>query len=252
MENKLVDVQDALSLIKEGETITISGMSIHRNPMGFIYAMIKEGIRNLNFVDREPGLGLELLLQNNVLRTVRIAMATLEWFGMLPTFRKKAEKGELTVIEDTCGAFIAGIRAGAFGIPFMPVKGIIGSDLIKLHEKIGDWKVIRDPFSDEEIVLVKAINPDVAIIHVNKADAEGNAEILGPVYEDEYKARASKKVIITAEEIVDKEYFLKKRPNINSEYVTAVIKMPKGAEPTSMYPLYDADYEKILKILGQA
>lgn len=252
LENKLVEVKDALSLIKEGDTITISGMSIHRNPIAFIQAMINEGIRNLNFVDREPGLGLELLLQNNMLRTVRVAMATLEWFGMLPSFRKKAEKGEIRVIEDSCGAFIAGIRAGAFGVPFMPVRGLIGSDLIKLHEELGDWKLVKDPFSGEEIVLVKAITPDVAIIHVNKADVEGNAEILGPVYEDEYKARASKKVIITTEEIVDKKYFMRRRPNIYSEHVTAVVRIPRGAEPTSMYPLYDADYEKILKILEQA
>ena len=250
LENKVTDIKSALDLIREGDTITISGMSIHRNPMGFIFELVKSGIRNLNFVDREPGLGLEVLLQNNVLKKVRIAMATLEWFGMLPSFRMKAESGEIEILEDTCGAFIAGIRAGAFGVPFMPVKGIIGSDLIKLHEKEGTWKIVDDPFSGEKIVLVKAITPDVAIIHVNKADPEGNAEIEGPVYEDEYKARASKKVIITTEELVDKSYFYKKRPNIYAEHVTAVVHMPRGAEPTSMFPLYDADYEKILNILG--
>ncbi|ARM77129.1 CoA transferase subunit A [Acidianus manzaensis] len=252
MENKVVDIKDALSLIKEGDTITISGMSIHRNPIKFIQELINENIRNLNFVDREPGLGLELLLKNNVLKKVRVAMATLEWFGMLPSFREKIENGEVEILEDTCGAFIAGIRAGAFGVPFMPVRGIIGSDLVKLHEKANTWKVSLDPFSGEHIILVKAIKPDVAIIHVNKADKEGNAEIIGPVYEDELKARASNQVILTTEEIVDSRYFTKKRPNIYSEHVTAIVKIPRGAEPTSMYPLYDADYEKILSILGQA
>ncbi|BDC19406.1 CoA-transferase [Acidianus sp. HS-5] len=250
MENKLTDIKSALDLIKEGDTITISGMSIHRNPMGFIFEMVKSGIRNLNFVDREPGLGLEILLQNSMLKKVRVAMATLEWFGMLPSFRRKAENGEIEILEDTCGAFIAGIRAGAFGTPFMPVKGIIGSDLVKLHEKEGTWKIAEDPFSGEKIVLVRAIIPDVTIIHVNRADAEGNVEIEGPVYEDEYKARASKKVIITAEEIVDRSYFYKRKPNIYAEHVTAVVKIPRGAEPTSMFPLYDADYDKILSILG--
>ncbi|AWR98281.1 CoA transferase subunit A [Acidianus sulfidivorans JP7] len=247
-----MEIKDALSLIKEGDTITISGMSIHRNPIKFLQEIINANIRNLNFVDREPGLGLELLLQHNVLKKIRVAMATLEWFGMLPSFRKKIENGEIELLEDTCGAFIAGIRAGAIGIPFMPVKGIIGSDLVKLHEKANTWKVSIDPFSGEKIILVKAITPDVAIIHVNKADKSGNAEILGPVYEDEFKARASKQVILTTEELVDSSYFAGKRPNIYSENVTAVIKIPRGAEPTSMYPLYDADYEKILSILGQA
>ncbi len=134
----------------------------------------------------------------------------------------------------------------------MPVKGVLGSSLVPLHEKEGTWKVSEDPFSGEKIVLVKAIIPDVAIIHVNKADEEGNSEIQGPLYEDEFKAKAAKKVIITAEEIVPKTYFYGKRPTINSEYVTAVVHTYKGAEPTSMYPLYDADYEGILSILGQA
>ncbi|EZQ04719.1 MULTISPECIES: CoA transferase subunit A [Acidianus] len=252
MENKLVDIRDALDLIKSGDTITVSGVSIHRNPMSMVMEIVKDGPRNLGFIDREPGLALEVLLSSNVLRKVRVAMATLEWFGMLPSFRKKIENEEVEFLEDTCGAFMAGIRAGAFGIPFMPVKGILGSDLISLHEKVNSWKVVEDPFSNEKIVLVKAITPDVAIIHVNKADIEGNAEIEGPVYEDEFKARASKKVIVTTEEIVDKNYFKKRRPSLIAEHVTAVINSPRGAEPTSMFPLYDADYDEILKILKQA
>jgi glutaconate CoA-transferase subunit A len=248
----ILDINEAVKLVRNGDTITISGMSIHRNPMAFIYALINSNVRNLNFVDREPGLGLEVLLKYNVLSKVRVAMATLEWFGMLPSFRVKIEKNEVSILEDTCGAFMAGIRAGAFGIPYMPVRGILGSDLVSLHEKEGTWKVSEDPFTGEKIVLVKAIVPDVAIIHVNKADEEGNSEIQGPLYEDEFKAKASKKVIITAEEIVPRSYFYGKRPTINSEYVTAVVHAPRGAEPTSMYPLYDADYEKILSILGQA
>ncbi|BFI74716.1 CoA transferase subunit A [Sulfurisphaera ohwakuensis] len=247
--SKLISLEEGIKLVKEGETITISGMSFHRNPMGFIYELVKSGAKNLGFVDREPGFGLEILLKYGVVRRVRAPMVTLEWFGIPPYFRRKVEQGEIEYLEDTCGAFIAGIRAGAFGVPFMPVKGIIGSDLVKLHEKVGSWKVIEDPFTNEKIVLVKAIIPDVAIIHVHKADEEGNVEILGPLYEDEYKAKAAKKVIITAEEIVPKSYFYGKRPTINAEYVTAVIHLPRGAEPTSMFGLYDVDWEKIIEEL---
>lgn len=247
--SKLKTLEESLSLIKESETITISGMSFHRNPMKFIYALVKSGITNLAFVDREPGFGLEVLIKYGIVRKVRAPMVTLEWFGIPPNFRRKVEQGEIEYLEDTCGAFIAGIRAGAFGIPFMPVKGVIGSDLVKLHEKYGTWKVIKDPFSGEDLLLVKSINPDVAIIHVHKADEEGNAEILGPIYEDEYKAKASKKVIITAEEIVPRAYFSGRRPTINGIYVTAVVHLPGGAEPTSMFGLYDVNWDKILEEL---
>ena len=244
-----MSLEEAVELVKDGSSITISGMSFHRNPMAFIYALVKKGKRDLYFIDREPGFGLEVMLKYGVVKKVRAAMATLEWFGIPPYFRKMVENKDVEFIEDTCGAFIAGIRAGAFGIPFMPVKGIIGSDLIKIHEKLGDWKVDKDPFSGEEIVYVKAITPDVAVIHVHKADEEGNSEILGPLYEDEYKAKAAKITIITAEEIVDKSYFYGKRPTINGEYVTAVVHAPRGAEPTSMYGLYDVDWERIIEEL---
>jgi glutaconate CoA-transferase subunit A len=250
--SKLINLKEAVKLVKSGDSITISGMSIHRNPMSFLFELVRTNVRDLVFIDREPGIGLELLLKYNLIRKIRTAMATLEWFGIPPNFRKKVESGEVELLEDSCGAFIAGIRAGAFGLPFMPVKGIIGSDLINIHLKEGTWSVIKDPFSNEEIVVVKAIEPDVAILHVHKADEDGNAEILGPVYEDELKARASKTVIVTAEEIVPKSYFFSKKPTIPSEFVTAVVHIPRGAEPTSMYGLYDADYEGILKILEYA
>jgi len=247
--SKLITLEEAVNLVKDGSSITISGMSFHRNPMAFIYALIKAGKRDLFFIDREPGFGLEILLKYGVVKKVRAAMATLEWFGIPPYFRKMIENKDVEFIEDTCGAFIAGIRAGAFGIPFMPVKGIIGSDLVKIHERIGDWKVCKDPFSGEEIIYVKAITPDVAIIHVHKADEEGNAEILGPLYEDEYKAKAAKITIITTEEIVDRSYFYGRRPTINGEFVSAVVHAPGGAEPTSMFGLYDVDWERIIEEL---
>ncbi|AEB94864.1 MAG: CoA-transferase [Metallosphaera sp.] len=250
--SKLVPLEKAVSLVKRGDTITVSGISIHRNPMAFIRLLVDYEYEELGFVDREPGIALEVLLKHNVVNKVRVAMATLEWFGMLPTFRYKIENGEIDYLEDTCGAFIAGIRAGASGVPFMPVKGVLGSDLVEIHEKRGTWKVSSDPFTGEEILLVRAITPDVAIIHVNKADQNGNSEILGPLYEDEYKAKAAKKLIVTAEEIVDESYFYGRRPTINSVYVDAVVHAPRGAEPSSMYPLYDSDYEGILKLLDQA
>ncbi|MEM3292695.1 MAG: CoA-transferase [Saccharolobus sp.] len=248
--SKIASLEEATKLVKNGDSITISGISIHRNPMAFIYSLVKEGIRNLYFIDREPGFGLEVLLKYGAVRKLRVAMSTLEWFSSIPKyFRKLIENKEVEILEDTCGAFIAGIRAGAFGVPFMPVRGVIGSDLIKIHEREGTWKVIEDPFSGEKIVVVKAITPDVAVIHVNRADEEGNAEIIGPLYEDLYKARAAKKVILTSEEIVPKSYFYGRRPHINAEHVTAVVHLPRGAEPTSMFPLYDADYEKIIDFL---
>lgn len=251
MDVKLADLDYAVSLVERGDQVTISGISIHRNPIRFIRALIDRGVRGLKFVDREPGYGLELMLRNHMIDQMRVAMSTLEWFsGIPPAFRRAVESGEVDLLEDTCGAFIAGIRAGAFGVPFGVVRGVLGSDLVKLHRARGTWEVITDPFSGGEILAVKAITPDVSVIHVHRADVYGNGEILGPVYEDEYKARASRKVILTAEEIVDPSYFKGKRPSISALHTTAVVLAPRGAEPTSMFGMYDADYEEILDVLS--
>jgi glutaconate CoA-transferase subunit A len=250
MPDKLVSMEEAVALVREGQTITISGISFYRNPMAFIFALERAGVRNLGFVDREPGVGLEYMVKKGMVRRVRAAMVSLEWFGIPVNFRRAVEGGKVEFLEDTCGAFMAGIRAGAFGIPFMPVRGVLGSDLVQLHERAGTWKVVKDPFTDDEIVLVRAIVPDVAVIHCHRADPSGNAEILGPVYEDEFKARAAKVTIITAEEIVDEDYFKGKRPNVHSEHVTAVVHAPGGAKPTGMYGLYPADFDACWELVS--
>jgi len=242
---KLVSMGDALSLVREGDEITVSGMSIHRNPMSFIHGLVKSEVRDLRFVDREPGVALEVLLREGIVTKVRAAMASMEWFGIPRYFRMKVEAGEVEFLEDSCGAFIAGLRAGASGVNFSVMRGIIGSDLVRIHDREGTWKVIKDPFTGEEELAVKAIAPDIAVIHVHYADPNGNAEILGPIYEDDLKARAANRVIITAERIVHPDYFKGKRPTISAEHVTAVVESPGGASPTSMFGLYDTDYEAL-------
>lgn len=246
---KLMEMDMAVELVKDGVSIAVSGMTFYRNPSAFIFALAKSGRKDLFFIDREPGFALEFMIKSKLVNRVRASMATLEWFGIPPSFRKSIEAGEVDFLEDTCGAFMAGIRAGAFGLPFMPVKGILGSDLVELHEKRGSWKRIVDPFNRDEMLLVKAIVPDVAVIHCNRADRKGNADIEGPHYEDEYKAKAANTVIITAEEIVGDDYFKGKRPVISEEYVSAVVAAPNGAKPTGMYGLYEPDFDKIWELL---
>ncbi|MGC9210508.1 MAG: CoA transferase subunit A [Acidilobus sp.] len=246
-----MSLRDAVQLVREGDEITISGMTFFRNPMMFIAALIKEGRRGLSFVDREPGIGLDVLVAAGALRKVRAAMATFEHYGLSPSVRRAAEKGEVQYVEDTCGAVIAGLRAGAQGVPFMPVRGILGSDLLKLHESLGSWKVIKDPFTGEEIVAVRAIEPDVAIVHVQVSDEYGNALIRGPRYEDELKIRASKRVILTAEKVVPEDVMRELMKSegaalsASSVHVSAVVNAPGGAWPTGVYGHYDPDYEAI-------
>ncbi|MCE4614186.1 MAG: hypothetical protein F7B60_01465 [Desulfurococcales archaeon] len=245
--SKLVRLDEALELVEDGMSITISGITFSRNPMTFIAGLIKTGKKDLYFIDREPGFGLDILVASGAVRGVRAAMATFELYGLAPSVRSAVEHGRIEFLEDTCGAIIAGWKAGAYGIPFMPVRGVLGSDLVKLHEEAGTWKVIKDPFDGEEVLAVRSVEPDVAVVHVHYSDEYGNAMIEGPRYEDELKVRSSKKVILTAEKIVHSDY-LRMVPHVLSAstlHVDAVVYAHMGAWPTAMYGLYQADYDSI-------
>ena len=252
MKEKLVDVEKAVELLNDGDSVTFSGVSMVRVPMAFIREIIKAGKKDLYLIDREPGIDFDILIAAKAVRKVRFAMVGFELFGLAPNFRKAAESQEIEWIEDTCGAITNAFRAGASGIPFVVVKGILGTDLVKIHEKEGTWKVIKDPFNGGEILAVKAVNPDVAVIHVQKADKFGNASIEGSRFEDVYKAKGAKKLILTAEEIVDPDYFRKfpERNTIPYFYADAVVHMPKGAYPTACPNYYHADYDEIRRYLS--
>jgi glutaconate CoA-transferase, subunit A len=133
---------------------------------------------------------------------------------------------------------IAALRAGAYGIPFMPVAGMWGSDLVKIRPDF--YSVMKSPFDGTEVVCVKALVPDYAIIHVQEADIYGNSRILGPSYQDPLLARAATKVIITTERIVG-TYRMKEEPKLTAIphfLVEAVVELPGGAKPGICFPDY--------------
>jgi glutaconate CoA-transferase subunit A len=245
--NKLLSISEALELINDGDEIAIGGMSFHRNPMAMALAIARSNKRDLALVDREPGLAFDLLTISGRVRRIRAAMVTFEHFGIAPGFRRMVEEGKVEFIEDVCEGVMSGLRAGAYGLPFMPSGIALDSDLVKLNVKRGLWSIIKDPFSGEELIAVKAIRPDVAIIHAHRADEVGDVELQGPKYEDLLKVQASRKVIVTVEELVPEDYFREnpERLSIPGFLVTAVVHAPRGAWPTSMYGRYEADYEVI-------
>ncbi|MFP3079988.1 MAG: CoA-transferase [Acidilobus sp.] len=248
---KLITLREAADVVRDGDEITISGMTFFRNPTALIASLISAGRKDLSFVDREPGFGLDVMVAMGALRSVRAAMTTFEHYGLSPSVRRAAEEGRIRYLEDTCGAIIAGLRAGAQGVPFMPVRGIIGSDLVKVHEAAGTWKVVQDPFSGESLVAVKAIEPDVALVHVQVSDEYGNAVIKGPRFEDELKIRAAKRVVLSAEQVVSSDELRAMTRDLGltlsatSLYTSAVVKVPGGAWPTGVYGSYDPDYAAI-------
>jgi glutaconate CoA-transferase, subunit A len=133
---------------------------------------------------------------------------------------------------------INALRAGAYGIPFMPVGGLWGSDLVANRPEF--FQVVKSPFDGKEVVCVKALVPDYAIIHVQEADIYGNARILGPAFQDVLLSRAARKTIITTERIVG-TYRMREDPKLTEIphfAAEAVVELPGGAKPGICYPEY--------------
>ncbi|EEG78567.1 putative CoA transferase, subunit A [Dethiobacter alkaliphilus AHT 1] len=136
------------------------------------------------------------------------------------------------------------------GIPFMPVRGVIGTDYTSVRP---DFKIVKNPYGDDEVLVVPAISPDVSLIHAFKADGFGNC-IVNSSIDDALLARASQKVIISAEEIVDTEELKSsQRGNFVSRvHVDAVVRLPQGAFPTACGSYYRADIEALKAYQGAA
>ncbi|NIQ40046.1 MAG: CoA transferase subunit A [Proteobacteria bacterium] len=254
MREVLTTLKDAAGMVKDGDLFTTGGATFHRAPMEMVRELVRQGRKGLNIVDREPAIDFDLLIGGGCVSKIRAGMLAFEVFGLAPNFRRKAEAREIVVKEGACQPIIAGLQAAAMGLPSLPVKGLLGSDVLGVSEIIGGYKQVEDPFTGEQMVAVRAIEPDVAIIHGQKADKYGNVRIEGPPYEDVIKAKAAKKVVVTVEEIISNEEFRKnpEATTIPHFLVDAVVEAPRGAYPTSCFNYYDADYDHIQEYMKYA
>ena len=141
--------------------------------------------------------------------------------------------------EHACATVIAGLRAAIQGVPFMPVAGLDGSDLPAAR----GFQVVADPYSDANVYVVPALIPDIAILHVQVADSGGNGRIIGTRFEDVLMAQAARRVVLTAERIIDGAAFVEAPESvaIPSFLVDAVVAAPGGAWPFSCTPDYGYD-----------
>jgi glutaconate CoA-transferase subunit A len=228
--------------VPDGCSLTFGGFC-GRNSQAAAYEIIRQEKRGLVFIDDSPTDQLDMLIGAGCIKRVEIAWHGVSIFALAGNFRRAVEKGIPQPIEvEDYSNYAAGLRflARAMNVPFLPTRSLLGSDIPKHNERI---KIIKDPYSGEPIALVPAASPDVAIIHVQRADKQGNAQIWGHLANDENKARAAKHTVITCEEIVEEEAILK-IPNMTtvpSYCVDAVVRAPYGSHPWSCYGYYYHD-----------
>ena len=251
MPDKRRSLGEGVATIADGSTLALGGNTLHRAPAAAVHELIRQGKRGLHLVKTAGAYDIDLLCGLGSAASVSAGFVGYETvFGLAPMYRKAVEDGTVEAREHACYTIIAGLRAASQGVPFMPVNGLQGSDLVDLR----GFARVRDPYSEQDVLVVPAIVPDVAIIHAQEADQDGNARIWGSVFEDELMARAARRVIVTAERIVDRAEIAAtpERTTIPGFLVGTVVEAPRGAWPTSCAGLYEYDRAFIAELLAHA
>ena len=239
---KLTTVEDAVARVKDGDHVAVGGCLFSRTPMALVREILRQrrtGLtlsRNLMCTEGEF-----LMVTGGVERVVTAWMSIgLPW-GVSKILRHYVESGKVALEEWSHLALGLRFRAGAMGVPFLPALTMLGSDLMG----VGGMKTIEDPYSGETLAAVPALFPDVAILHVHRADRFGNGQIDGYPHMDADIARAASTVLVTTEEIIPEEETRRypERTVIPGFAVDALVHVPFGSFPHECYALYEADYD---------
>jgi len=258
--NKMMSLREAIkNFVNDGDHLSLGGATANRIPVGAIFEIIRQKKKDLHLYGHILGVGADLLIGAGCVRAIEGAYLGIGRFE--PTcirFRKAVERREIFFEDYSNYQMALRFLAGSMGIPYISTRSGLGSDIINQWGFDESFRrknpcialkklVVQDnPFSresNEKVVLLPAINPEVTILHVQKTDREGTVRIEGLSFADIEQAKAAKHLIVTTEEIVDSEY-LKLQPELNhipSFFVDAIVLLPYGAHPTQCFNYYDYD-----------
>ena len=240
--DKRMTIADIVGELSDGMTIGIGGWGPRRKPMALVREILRSDLKNLTVV-AYGGADVGMLCAAGKVKKVIFAFVSLDFIPLEPYFRQARQNGEIEVMEIDEGMMLLGLRAAAWGCPFIPTRIGLGTDVIKVNPEL---KVIDSPYDGKEWVAMPALKLDVSLLHVDRADERGVCQIKGADhYMDDWFARAADKTFVTCDELVDSDYFADPE---QSRYVfwersttTGVSLMPGGAHPSSCAPLYGFD-----------
>lgn len=238
--NKLAPLSAIGELVRDGDQVALGGGWFANHPMAACRELIRAGRKDLRLVSNIGSIDVDLLVAGGCVAEVAYAMVSLEAFGFANQMRRAFETGQVKAHEMPGLAMLIGLDATGRGMPSLPYLGPFGSDLI---DRDPGLKRVACPFTGQDMIAVRAIEPDVALLHVTRCDAEGNAQWLGTIAPDIVMGKAAKRVIITCEEVVDRQEIVNTAAatNLPGYYVDAVIEVPFGAHPCSHVPHYAMD-----------
>jgi glutaconate CoA-transferase, subunit A len=242
------EAADLAALIPDGAFIALPP-DYSMPAMEVVRALVRKKSRSLRLLG-VPVLGMcaDLLIGAGCVAEVESSAVSLGEAGLAPRFTEAVEKGEIVVRDATCPAVHTALQASEKGVPFMPLRGVLGSDLVKQRR---DWQVAQNPFSKKEdpILFVAAISPDIALFHARWADEAGNVWV-GRRRELATIAHAAKQTFVTYEELKNGDMLedeLLAPGVISAAYVTATAPAKRGAWPLGIAGVYDIDDAHLVK-----
>ncbi len=238
--SKLMSMADAVrSFVRDGDVVYLAGFT-HLIPFAAGHEIIRQGRRELTLCRATPDLVYDQMIAAGCARKVVFSWAGNPGVGLLRAFRREVEAGRLEVEEYTHFGMVARLTAAAMGLPFFPLRTNQGSDLPAVNPNL---RTVSCPYTGQPLSAVPALPVDVAVVHVQRADPTGNAQVWGIIGEQREAAFSARRVIVSAEEIVDPEV-IRADPNrtlIPDFMVHAVVHEPWAAHPSYVQGYYDRD-----------
>ncbi|WBO66950.1 MULTISPECIES: CoA transferase subunit A [Streptomyces] len=245
MGDKTMTADEVVSRLESGMTLGIGGWGSRRKPMALVRALLRTGVTDLTVVSY-GGPDVGMLAAAGRIRRLVTAFVTLDSIPLEPHYRAARERAGFELTEVDEGMFLAGLRAAAHRLPFLPVRAGIGSDVLRINPEL---RTVTSPYEDgETLVAMPALRMDAALVHVGRADRLGNGQCLGPdPYMDDLFCEAADAAYVSCERIVDTAELTKEAPPqsllLTRLAVTGVVEAPHGAHFTSCAPDYGRDEE---------
>ncbi|HZC39298.1 MAG TPA: CoA-transferase [Streptosporangiaceae bacterium] len=231
---------DVAAELRSGMTVGIGGWGSRRKPMALVRAILRTDLADLTIVSfGGPDVGL--LIAGGHVRSVVTGFVSLDSIALEPHFRTARQRGAIELTELDEGMLHWGLLAAAHRLPFLPIRAGLGSDVLRVNP---DLRTVRSPYGGEELVAVPALRLDAALIHLNRADAAGNGQYLGPdPYFDDLFCLAADRAYLSCEQLVPAGGLTGPPQSllVNRAMVNGVIQAPGGAHFTSCVPDYDRD-----------
>jgi glutaconate CoA-transferase, subunit A len=245
LHEKVVSLEEAAALVKDGETVGIGGSTLSRTPMAMIWALIRARKKRLTCARGITSSEGDWLFGSGTCDHM-----VTSWFsqgivwGVSKVMRHYTENGLARFDEWSHMAMGLRFRAGAMGVPFLPMRSMLGSDVMRQRPEVREMDC---PFTGDKLLLVPALNPDVALIHVQRCDAYGNAQLDGLQFMDIDMAMAANCVILTTERIVSNDQIRRTPDQTRIPFFTvdAVVEAPMGCAPHECYGMYEPFFTQL-------